>query len=256
LGSDIGVGRTRSSAPGRQLIGINDIPSACSDARICSVYNTSQSRVCQSVRGRDLSVVPTSHRRQKYHKGLTIMAPPFDYGDLEFTQPAKQIKAFNMDPVPQHIVAGMQKYEDSARGRPVQAYRSFAHFVRSQALASPVLRLPQKAMIALEVPLSLTDPQTLRSQSIIASALIRRWRLKSASHISTLGAGVQYLVSVPLQEKIGEEFGAQAERFWPWTSTGMNTLSCGVTGKIPAVQLLFPRSKMNSRMNPADALNG
>jgi hypothetical protein len=184
------------------------------------------------------------------------MTPPFDYGDLEFTQLAKQIKAFNMDPVPQRIVEGMQKYEDSARGKPVQTYRSFAHFLRSQALASPVLRLPQQGMTALEVPLSLTDPQTLRSKNFFASALIRRWRLKSASHISTLGAGVQYLVSVPLQEKIGEEFGAQAGRFWPWTSTAVNTLSCGVTGKIPAAQLLFPQSKLNSRMNPADALNG
>ncbi|KAJ7272993.1 Alpha/Beta hydrolase protein [Mycena rebaudengoi] len=40
----------------------------------------------------------------------------FDYGDLEFTQPAKQIKAFNMKPVPQRIFDDMRKYEDSARG--------------------------------------------------------------------------------------------------------------------------------------------
>ncbi|KAJ7677264.1 Alpha/Beta hydrolase protein [Mycena rosella] len=39
-----------------------------------------------------------------------------DYGNFEFTQPAKQIKAFNMGPVPQRILDGMRKYEDSARG--------------------------------------------------------------------------------------------------------------------------------------------
>ncbi|KAJ7118865.1 Alpha/Beta hydrolase protein [Mycena epipterygia] len=44
------------------------------------------------------------------------MSPPFEYGDLEFTQPAKQIKAFNMEPVPQRILDDMRKYEDSARG--------------------------------------------------------------------------------------------------------------------------------------------
>ncbi|KAJ7639240.1 Alpha/Beta hydrolase protein [Roridomyces roridus] len=42
--------------------------------------------------------------------------PPFDYGDLEFTQPAKQIKAFNMEPVPQRILDKLQKYEESQRG--------------------------------------------------------------------------------------------------------------------------------------------
>ncbi|KAJ6497168.1 Alpha/Beta hydrolase protein [Mycena vitilis] len=42
--------------------------------------------------------------------------PPFDYSDLEFTQPAKQIKAFNMEAVPERIFSGMRKYEDSARG--------------------------------------------------------------------------------------------------------------------------------------------
>ncbi|KAJ7184401.1 Alpha/Beta hydrolase protein [Mycena filopes] len=41
---------------------------------------------------------------------------PFDFGDLEFTQPAKQIKAFNMSEVPSRIVDGMRKYEESARG--------------------------------------------------------------------------------------------------------------------------------------------
>ncbi|KAJ7491183.1 Alpha/Beta hydrolase protein, partial [Mycena latifolia] len=41
---------------------------------------------------------------------------PFDYGDLEFTQPAERIKAFNMEAVPQRILDGMRKYEDSARG--------------------------------------------------------------------------------------------------------------------------------------------
>ncbi|KAJ7736896.1 Alpha/Beta hydrolase protein [Mycena metata] len=41
---------------------------------------------------------------------------PVDYGDPEFTQPAKQIKAFNMGEVPQRIVDNMQKYEESARG--------------------------------------------------------------------------------------------------------------------------------------------
>ncbi|KAF7353738.1 hypothetical protein MVEN_01059200 [Mycena venus] len=42
--------------------------------------------------------------------------PPYDYGELEFTQPAKQIKAFNMGPVPQRIFDDMRKYEDSNRG--------------------------------------------------------------------------------------------------------------------------------------------
>ncbi|KAJ6546915.1 Alpha/Beta hydrolase protein [Mycena capillaripes] len=42
--------------------------------------------------------------------------PPFDYGDLEFTQPAKRIKAFNVPEVPQRILDDMRKYEDSARG--------------------------------------------------------------------------------------------------------------------------------------------
>ncbi|KAJ6606356.1 Alpha/Beta hydrolase protein [Mycena vulgaris] len=41
---------------------------------------------------------------------------PFEYGDLEFTQPAKQIKAFNMEPVPKRILDGMRKYQNSARG--------------------------------------------------------------------------------------------------------------------------------------------
>jgi hypothetical protein len=42
--------------------------------------------------------------------------PPYDYGRLEFSQPAKQIKAFNMGPVPQRIFDDMTKYEDSNRG--------------------------------------------------------------------------------------------------------------------------------------------
>ncbi|KAJ6620304.1 Alpha/Beta hydrolase protein [Mycena sp. CBHHK59/15] len=40
----------------------------------------------------------------------------FDYGDLVFTQPTKQVKAFNTEPVPQRIFEDMRKYEDSARG--------------------------------------------------------------------------------------------------------------------------------------------
>ncbi|KAJ7168373.1 Alpha/Beta hydrolase protein [Mycena crocata] len=43
------------------------------------------------------------------------MSLPFDFGDLEFTQPARQIKAFNMNPVPQRILEDMHRYQDSAR---------------------------------------------------------------------------------------------------------------------------------------------
>ncbi|KAF7359185.1 hypothetical protein MSAN_01260500 [Mycena sanguinolenta] len=41
---------------------------------------------------------------------------PYDYGDLEYTEPATRIKAFNMRPVPQRIFNDMAKYEDSRRG--------------------------------------------------------------------------------------------------------------------------------------------
>ncbi|KAF7294658.1 hypothetical protein MIND_01002600 [Mycena indigotica] len=46
------------------------------------------------------------------------MAPPapFDYSGLEFTEPAEQIKAFNMKAVPQRIFEDMRKYEAAARG--------------------------------------------------------------------------------------------------------------------------------------------
>ncbi|KAJ7063598.1 Alpha/Beta hydrolase protein [Mycena amicta] len=46
------------------------------------------------------------------------MAPPapYDYTGLEFTEPAEQIKAFNMNPVPQRIFDDMRKYEAAARG--------------------------------------------------------------------------------------------------------------------------------------------
>ncbi|KAG0704150.1 alpha beta-hydrolase [Suillus ampliporus] len=44
------------------------------------------------------------------------MATPVDYGDLEFTRPAKQIKAVNLPAVPQRIFDGMKQYEDAARG--------------------------------------------------------------------------------------------------------------------------------------------
>jgi hypothetical protein len=44
------------------------------------------------------------------------MAKPIDYGDLEFTRPAKQIKAVNLPAVPQRIFDGMKQYEDAARG--------------------------------------------------------------------------------------------------------------------------------------------
>ncbi|KAJ7482383.1 Alpha/Beta hydrolase protein [Mycena galericulata] len=47
----------------------------------------------------------------------TSMSPPsFDYSELEFSQPAKQIKAFNMEPVPHRILEDLRKYEDSSRG--------------------------------------------------------------------------------------------------------------------------------------------
>ncbi|KAF7323263.1 hypothetical protein HMN09_00107100 [Mycena chlorophos] len=41
--------------------------------------------------------------------------PPPDYTGLEYTEPAAQIKAFNMNPVPQRIFDDMRKYEASAR---------------------------------------------------------------------------------------------------------------------------------------------
>ncbi|KAG2358179.1 alpha beta-hydrolase [Suillus spraguei] len=44
------------------------------------------------------------------------MATPVDYGDLEFTRPARQIKAVNLPAVPQRIFDGMKQYEDAARG--------------------------------------------------------------------------------------------------------------------------------------------
>jgi hypothetical protein len=44
------------------------------------------------------------------------MTKPIDYGDLEFTRPAKQIKAVNLPAVPQRIFDGMKQYEDAARG--------------------------------------------------------------------------------------------------------------------------------------------
>jgi hypothetical protein len=44
------------------------------------------------------------------------MATPVDYGDLEFTRPARQIKAVNLPVVPRRIFDGMKKYEDAARG--------------------------------------------------------------------------------------------------------------------------------------------
>ncbi|KAG2058015.1 alpha beta-hydrolase [Suillus hirtellus] len=44
------------------------------------------------------------------------MATPVDYGNLEFTRPAKQIKAVNLPAVPQRIFDGMKQYEDAARG--------------------------------------------------------------------------------------------------------------------------------------------
>ncbi|KIJ63640.1 hypothetical protein HYDPIDRAFT_113136 [Hydnomerulius pinastri MD-312] len=50
------------------------------------------------------------------------MAAPVDYGDLEFTRPAKQIKAVNVPTVPQDIFDGMKEYEDAARGFDVYGY--------------------------------------------------------------------------------------------------------------------------------------
>lgn len=44
------------------------------------------------------------------------MTKPIEYGDLEFTRPAKQIKAVNLPDVPQRIFDGMKQYEDAARG--------------------------------------------------------------------------------------------------------------------------------------------
>ncbi|OJA12246.1 hypothetical protein AZE42_04083 [Rhizopogon vesiculosus] len=44
------------------------------------------------------------------------MAKPIEYGDLEFTRPAKQIKAVNVPVVSQRIFNGMKQYEDAARG--------------------------------------------------------------------------------------------------------------------------------------------
>lgn len=44
------------------------------------------------------------------------MATPVDYGDLEFTRPARQIKAVNLPAVPRRIFDGMKQYEDAARG--------------------------------------------------------------------------------------------------------------------------------------------
>ncbi|KAF8191512.1 Alpha/Beta hydrolase protein [Mycena galopus ATCC 62051] len=41
---------------------------------------------------------------------------PYDYGELEFTEPASRIKAFNVGPVPQRIFDDLGKYEDSNRG--------------------------------------------------------------------------------------------------------------------------------------------
>ncbi|KAI0318123.1 Alpha/Beta hydrolase protein [Amylostereum chailletii] len=39
-----------------------------------------------------------------------------DYDNLPFTRPASQIKALNVDPVPERIFEAMKKYEDSGRG--------------------------------------------------------------------------------------------------------------------------------------------
>ncbi|KAI0049720.1 alpha/beta-hydrolase [Auriscalpium vulgare] len=39
-----------------------------------------------------------------------------DLEDIEYTYPAKQVKAVNVDPIPQRIFDGMKQYEDAARG--------------------------------------------------------------------------------------------------------------------------------------------
>ncbi|KIJ16352.1 Merops: S09.A77 [Paxillus involutus ATCC 200175] len=44
------------------------------------------------------------------------MAAPVDYGDLEFTRPANQIKAVNVPDISEGTFTGMKEYEDAARG--------------------------------------------------------------------------------------------------------------------------------------------
>ncbi|KAJ7778634.1 Alpha/Beta hydrolase protein [Mycena maculata] len=83
------------------------------------------------------------------------MSPPFDYGDLRFTQPAKQIKAFNMEPVPQRIFDDMRKYEDSRKG-----FSSASRMLRKETRVLDTSSYPigQKTQVREYYRVS-TDPQ-------------------------------------------------------------------------------------------------
>ncbi|KAJ7032743.1 Alpha/Beta hydrolase protein [Mycena alexandri] len=83
---------------------------------------------------------------------------PIDYGDLEFTQPAKQIKAFNMGEIPQRIVDNMRKYEESARGFTFTCFEKLASGNDSPGTAI-VCHRPVDSQVA-EYYRMLTNPQS------------------------------------------------------------------------------------------------
>jgi hypothetical protein len=97
--------------------------------------------------------------------------PPFDYGDLEFTQPAKQIKAFNMGPVPQRIFDDMRKYENSARGIAMPSLL-IALVSSFQVFGLMALRTSQTETLALAISSYPIGQPTPKSRSFIASRLI------------------------------------------------------------------------------------
>lgn len=89
------------------------------------------------------------------------MATPVDYGDLEFTRPARQIKAVNLPAVPQRIFDGMKQYEDAARGYGTPGFERTTKDVNGREVPGGVIvsHRPANAQVTQLYRMS-TDPSS------------------------------------------------------------------------------------------------
>ncbi|KAH7911501.1 Alpha/Beta hydrolase protein [Hygrophoropsis aurantiaca] len=89
-----------------------------------------------------------------------------DYGDLEFTRPAKHIKAVNVPAVPQRIFDGMRTYENASRGFIMLGYE--------RSSKSPDGQIVEGGIILYHRPESEQVSQVYRMSTDVASTQLER----------------------------------------------------------------------------------
>ncbi|KIK99538.1 hypothetical protein PAXRUDRAFT_822615 [Paxillus rubicundulus Ve08.2h10] len=94
------------------------------------------------------------------------MAAPVDYGDLEFTRPASQIKAVNVPDIPEEIFTGMREYEDAARGFGIYGFERSTKTATGEVPGGIFLsHRPKDAQVSQVYRIS-TDPANIKLERL------------------------------------------------------------------------------------------